>query len=84
MLPTLFGVKQREVMDFTSQLATLVESGVPLLTSLRLLLGQNRRKAFSRIMERLIDGIQGAIHSPRPCPCSLKRSPIPTASREVW
>ena len=59
VIPTFFGVKQREVVDFTNQLATLVESGVPLLTSLRLLMGQTRRKPFLKIMGDLIEEIKG-------------------------
>ena len=37
MVPTLFGVKNQDVIDFSNQLATLVESGITILTSLKLL-----------------------------------------------
>ena len=37
LMPTLFGVKPQDVIDFSYQLATLIESGIGILTALGLL-----------------------------------------------
>ena len=37
LIPTLFGVKLQETIDFSNQLATLIESGITILNSLKLL-----------------------------------------------
>lgn len=59
LVPTFFGVKGQEVIDFSNQLATLVESGISLLTSLQLLGGQTAKKPLKRILAGLIEAIQG-------------------------
>lgn len=41
VIPSLFGVKPREVITFSRQLATLVESGIALLPAIELLQGQS-------------------------------------------
>jgi len=40
LIPTLYGIKPQDTIDFSRQLATLIQSGVPLLTALALLKGQ--------------------------------------------
>ena len=59
LIPTLFGVKSQEVVDFSGQLATLIESGVSIITALNLLQGQAARPAMKRIIESLAEEIQG-------------------------
>lgn len=59
LIPSLFGVKIREVIDASNQLATLVQSGIPILTSLRLLEGQTEKKALKKIFHSLAEDIQG-------------------------
>jgi type IV pilus assembly protein PilC len=59
LLPTLFGVKTQEVIDFSNQVATLVESGISLVTSLELLCGQNAKKSLKKIITGLVEEIQG-------------------------
>jgi type IV pilus assembly protein PilC len=58
LLPSLFGVKTQEVIDFANQLATLVEAGITILMSLELLAGQTRKKALKIIIDRLAEEIQ--------------------------
>jgi type IV pilus assembly protein PilC len=58
LLPSLFGVKTREVIDFANQLATLVESGITLLMSLELLAGQTSRQSLKKIIGGLAEEIQ--------------------------
>jgi type IV pilus assembly protein PilC len=59
LVPTLFGVKGQEVIDFSNQLATLVESGISLITALQLLGGQTAKKPLKRIIDSLVAEIQG-------------------------
>ncbi len=58
LLPSLFGVKTQEVIDFANQLATLVESGITILMSLDLLAGQTSKKALKTIIQGLAQEIQ--------------------------
>lgn len=59
LLPSLFGVKTQDVIDFSHQLATLIESGVSILTALELLRGQAPRPAFRKIIAGLVGELQG-------------------------
>jgi type IV pilus assembly protein PilC len=59
LVPSLFGVRGQEIIDFSNQLATLVEAGISLLTSLQLLNGQAAKKPLKRILTGLIEEIQG-------------------------
>jgi type IV pilus assembly protein PilC len=61
LIPTLFGVKTQEVIDLSNQLATLIESGITILTSLQLLEGQIPKKALKRIVGGLVEEIQGGV-----------------------
>jgi len=58
LLPSLFGVKTQEVIDFANQLATLVESGITILTSLELLGGQTSKTALKKIVDGLAEEIR--------------------------
>ncbi len=58
-IPTLFGVKTQEVIDFSNQLATLIESGITILNSLHLLEGQSSKKSLKKTIDGLIEEIQG-------------------------
>ncbi len=59
LLPTFFGVKIQDVIDFSRQLATLIESGVTILTALQLLEGQASRAAFRKVITGLIEELRG-------------------------
>jgi len=59
LIPTLYGVKTQDIIDFSYQLATLIESGIPLLTTLRLLEGQASRAALRKVIGGLMDELQG-------------------------
>jgi len=59
LLPTLSGVKTQEVIDFSRQLATLIESGVTVLTALELLKQQASKPALREVIARLVEEIQG-------------------------
>ena len=59
LIPTLFGVKTQDVIDFSNQLATLIESGIGILTSLKLLKGQSSKSSLKRVIDGLVEEIQG-------------------------
>ncbi len=59
LLPTLFKVRTQDVIDFSRQLATLIESGVTILTALQLLEGQASRAAFRKVIAGLIEELRG-------------------------
>jgi type IV pilus assembly protein PilC len=59
LIPSFFGVKARDVIDTSNQLATLVQSGITLVTALRLLEGQTRKASLKKIFRGLIEEIQG-------------------------
>jgi len=59
LLPTFFGVKAQDVIDFSRQLATLIESGITILTALQLLEGQAFRAAFRKVIAGLVNELRG-------------------------
>lgn len=59
LIPTLFGVKTQDVIDFANQLATLVESGITILNSLKLLEQQTSKKPLINTINGLVEEIQG-------------------------
>jgi type IV pilus assembly protein PilC len=59
LFPTLFAVKPREVILFSRQMATLIESGVSLLAAMELIQGQMAAgKGFKTVLGSMIDGIR--------------------------
>jgi type IV pilus assembly protein PilC len=59
LLPTLYGVKQQDVIDFSRQLATFVESGIAPYAALQLIEEQLTNRAFKTIVLSLAEKIQG-------------------------
>jgi type II secretory pathway component PulF len=57
-IPTLFGVKTQDIIDFSNQLATLVESGIAIMTALQLLKGQASKASLKETIASLTDKIQ--------------------------
>jgi type IV pilus assembly protein PilC len=57
-IPTLFGVKTQDIIDFSNQLATMVESGIAILTALQLLKGQASKASLKETLNSLIEKIQ--------------------------
>lgn len=59
LIPTLYGVKTQDTIDFSHQLATLIESGISILSALRLLEGQASKAALREVIAGLIDELRG-------------------------
>ncbi len=58
-LPSLFRVKPRDIIVFSRQLATLLQSGISLLPALEILHGQvASSRGFRRVLERMIFDIR--------------------------
>ena len=72
MFPTFFGVKRPEVLLFSRQLATLLESGITILAGLRLLAEQ----AGSRAMRETLLEIIGALQQGQPFSAALAAHPF--------
>jgi type IV pilus assembly protein PilC len=52
------GVKTREVVIFTRQFATMINSGLPLVQSLTILAEQTENKIFAKIITQVLNDIQ--------------------------
>ena len=57
LFPTLFGPRSRDIILFSRQLATLVDSGVALASSLQLLSEQVRNKYLARVLGEIDDDL---------------------------
>jgi len=58
-MPSLFGVKPREVATFSRQLATLIERGVNIFSALPILRDQVRNPIFREVLTRMIRDLEG-------------------------
>jgi len=56
--PTFFGVKRRDLIIFSRQLATLLESGIAILAGLRLLAEQSGNRALREVLLEVIEALQ--------------------------
>ena len=56
---TIGGVNQKKLCQFTRQLSTLQDAGLPVLRSLRILEGQNRPGALKNALMDVIEDIEG-------------------------
>ncbi len=61
LMPTYFGPKPKDVILFSRQLATLVESGIALLPALQLLTEQVSSKPFTRVIEQVVEEIRKGV-----------------------
>ena len=59
LMPSFFGIKGGDVVDFSRELATLIESGVNILNALQLLQEQNTNSAFKKVIADLINDLRG-------------------------
>ncbi|GMR09991.1 MAG: type II secretion system F family protein [Anaerolineae bacterium] len=55
--PTLLGPKSRDIILFSRQLATLIDSGVAITSALRLLAGQVSNKYLARVVGEIEDDV---------------------------
>ena len=60
LLPTFFGIKSQEVVSFSRQLATLLESGITLLSALELIHQQSSR-AFKKVITTIMSDLRTGV-----------------------
>ncbi|MGA9348543.1 MAG: type II secretion system F family protein [Anaerolineae bacterium] len=58
LMPSFFGVKTRDLIVFSRQLATLIESGISILAGLQMLEEQVSSKALKRALQKVIEDVQ--------------------------
>lgn len=58
MMPTFFGVKTRDLIVFSRQLATLIESGITILAGLQMLAEETASKPLKRALEKVSEEVQ--------------------------
>ncbi len=58
LMPTLFGVKRQDLIVFSRQLATLLDSGIGILPALRLLSEQSGKAALRDTLQDVIQQLQ--------------------------
>ena len=57
---SIFGrIRQKDITDFTRQLATMVQARLPLIRCLEILYRQQRSERFKRIIESILDQVRG-------------------------
>ena len=61
LFPTLFGIKPQEVVSFSRQLATLLESGITLVSALELIQQQPGSRAFKRVLTTMVSDLRTGI-----------------------
>ncbi|HET6764896.1 MAG TPA: type II secretion system F family protein [Longimicrobiaceae bacterium] len=55
------GVKTRDIVIFTRQFATMINSGLPLVQSLSILAEQTENKNFARVIDQVLQDIQAGM-----------------------
>jgi len=58
LFPTFFGLKRRDLIVFSCQLATLLSSGISILPALRLLAGQSTSKPLREILGEVAEAVE--------------------------
>jgi len=67
LLPTIFGVKPLDVIVFTRELASLLESGIALVPSLRILHQQTGKQSFKEAIRSVIHSLESGDSFSRAC-----------------
>jgi type IV pilus assembly protein PilC len=58
LMPSLFGVKSRDLIVFSRQLATLLESGITILSGLQMLAEESSSKALQKALDEVSEDVQ--------------------------
>jgi type IV pilus assembly protein PilC len=57
-IPSLFGVKRKDVVNFSRDLATMLTAGLPMLRSLDILYRQSTRRGMKRVLRGIIQDLE--------------------------
>ena len=58
LFPTFFGVKRSDLIIFSRQLATMLQSGISILTALELLANQSEKSALQDVLNEVIEDLR--------------------------
>lgn len=58
LLPTLLGVKRNDIIAFSRQLAILIESGISMVTALRILAEQAAKGSLKKLLNQVLRTVQ--------------------------
>ena len=58
LMPTLFGIKTRDLIVFSRQLATLIESGITILAGLQMLADEASSRPLQKALNEVSDDVQ--------------------------
>jgi type IV pilus assembly protein PilC len=58
LMPSFFGVKTRELIVFSRQLATLIESGITILAGLQMLAEETSSRGLKKALNEVIEDVQ--------------------------
>jgi len=58
LMPTLFGVRTRDLIVFSRQLATLIESGITILSGLQMLADETSSKPLQKALQEVSEDVQ--------------------------
>lgn len=58
LMPTFFGVKTRDLIVFSRQLATLIDSGITILAGLQMLAEETSNKTLKRALDKVSEEVQ--------------------------
>ena len=74
------GVKTRDVVIFTRQFATMINSGLPLVQALDILSQQTENKVLADVTRQVVYDVESGTRSPTRCASTPRRSPICTST----
>lgn len=67
LMPTFFGIKPLDIITFTRELASLLESGIALLSALRILYEQTEKGALKDVIRSLMRDVEIGISFSQAC-----------------
>lgn len=59
LFPSLFKIKNRDIIEFTRELIYLVNAGITVMSALQIIRGMTRKLSFKKTLESLIEQIAG-------------------------
>jgi len=57
-VPTLFGIRRKDIIYFSGDLATLLASGISILASLKMLMNQTRKLAMQKVISTIVKDLE--------------------------
>jgi type IV pilus assembly protein PilC len=61
LIPSVFSIKTRDIIDFSQQLASMFEAGLPILTALELLERQSSKAAMKKVVSNILEDVRNGM-----------------------